>query len=170
MGRERGNRLEEKDEGEKWSLILTKSDMKKNGRLWLNHLKRSRAEIISQLKSAKSVAPQSIENRFIRPLDFYCLSDFSVDWESIQRLSGFLLLLWFANRLRINSTDLWCCSDFWIDWESIQLSSDLCNISDFLIDWESIRLLSGFLLFLWFLDRLRIDSVLLCVTSKFLID
>ena len=130
--------------------------MKKNGGLGLNHLKRSRAEIIPQLKSTKSVAPQSIENRFIGPLDFCCLSDFSIDWESIQRLSG-------------------CCSDLLIDWESIQrisgvalisesienrfnspltcaispiswsignrfgCSLDSCCFSDFLIDWESIR-------------------------------
>ena len=58
-------------------------------------------EIIPSLKICKSVAPQSIGNRFIGPL----------------------VLLWFADWLRIDSNALWLLLWLLIDWELIQMLS-----------------------------------------------
>ena len=73
----------------------------RKSRAGINHLKESTVRIGPSLKICRSVAPQSIENRFIGSLVLLWLL---IDWESIQMLSG-------------------CHSDLLIDWESIQMLS-----------------------------------------------
>ena len=66
--RHRLGKRERRERDEKCPKNLRQVRYIRKSRAGINHLKESTVEIIPSLKICKSVAPQSIENRFIGPL------------------------------------------------------------------------------------------------------